>query len=268
MRISEKDAVAGLLELMARLRDPETGCPWDVEQDFSTIAPYTIEEAYEVADAIERGDMADLKDELGDLLLQIVFHSQIAKEKGLFAFEDVARHVTDKMIHRHPHVFGDETAAGAKDVETRIWEDRKAKEPKKQALDSVLDDVPLNLPAVARAQKLQKRAARTGFEWAEAVDVLDKMEEEIIEIREALRGGKQDEIIDELGDVFFVLINFGRMLGVNCEEVIRHANAKFERRFRGMEKDFKALGESIESATFDRREALWQEQKRKEREKV
>src|SRR5688572_15715968 len=183
--MTDPQHISRLLAIMARLRDPVAGCPWDLEQDFATIAPYTIEEAYEVADAIERGDANDIKDELGDLLFQVIFHAQIAKEKGLFTYEDVARHVTQKMIYRHPHVFGEEKAAGARDVEGRIWEERKAGEAKKQALESILDDVPVGLPAVLRAQKLQKRAARVGFEWPEAINVLDKMEEEIQELREA-----------------------------------------------------------------------------------
>lgn len=263
--MNDKSSIKDLLILMSRLRDPENGCPWDIEQDFSTIAPYTIEEAYEVADAIERGDMDDLKDELGDLLLQVVFHSQIAKEKDLFSFADVVKHVTDKMIHRHPHVFGDEKAENAKDVEGRIWEERKAQEGNKQDLDSILDDVPLNLPAILRAQKLQKRAARVGFEWNGAVDVLDKLEEEIEEMREAVRGGKREDMMDELGDLFFVLTNFGRMLGINCEEALRHGNYKFERRFKGIEKDFKQKNKKLEDATLDEMEASWQAQKAKER---
>ncbi len=259
------DPVEALLALMRALRDPENGCPWDIEQDFSSIAPYTIEEAYEVADAIQRGNMNDLKDELGDLLLQVVFHSQIATDENLFTFADVARHVTEKMVHRHPHVFGDETATGPDDVENRIWEDRKAQESNKQALDSVLDDVPVTLPALPRAQKLQKRAARVGFEWAQPADVLDKLEEEIIEMRDALAGGREEEIIDELGDLLFVITNFGRMLGVNCEDALRHANHKFERRFKGMEDDFQKQNIDFSTAPLEQKEKSWQEQKHKER---
>ena len=235
--MDNNQAINDLLALMARLRDP----------------------------AIERADMADLKDELGDLLLQVVFHAQMAKEKGLFTFDDVARHVTGKMIHRHPHVFGDEKAAGAQDVEGRIWEERKAQEGKKQALESALDDVPRNLPALIRAQKLQKRAARVGFEWNAAIDVLDKLEEETHEMREALAGGRREEVIDELGDLFFVLTNFGRMLGVNCEETLRHANTKFERRFKGMESEIKQKGLKMEDVSLEEMEAGWQAQKLKEK---
>ncbi len=263
--MTNDDATKALLALMERLRDPQNGCPWDIEQDFKTIAPYTIEEAYEVADAIERGDMQDFKDELGDLLFQVIFQTQIAKEKGLFTFEDVARHVTQKMIYRHPHVFGDEKAAGAKDVEGRIWEERKAGEAKKQALESILDDVPLGLPAVLRAQKLQKRAARVGFEWPETINVLDKLEEEIKELRESINQKDQKGIHEETGDLLFCVINFGRMLGVDCETSLRDINYKFERRFKGIEKDLKARNIDINDATLEQMEQLWQEQKLKER---
>jgi len=258
-------AMNDLLDLMKSLRDPETGCPWDIEQNFKTIAPHTIEEAYEVADAIERDDMDDLKDELGDLLLQVVFHSQIATDEGLFSFDDVAMHVTNKMIHRHPHVFGNETADSANDVEQRIWEERKATEKNKQNLESVLDDVPRNFPSVMRAQKLQKRAANVGFEWNEAIDVLDKLEEEIEEMRAAIKGGKTEEMKDELGDLFFVLINFGRMLGLDCENSIRMTNQKFERRFKGVEAAIKAKGQTMKDSTLDEMESYWQAEKKKER---
>lgn len=265
--LSEENDVLALLKLMARLRSPDGGCPWDLEQTFKTIAPYTIEEAYEVADAIQREDMDDLKDELGDLLLQVVYHAQMASEEKLFNFQDVARHVTDKMVHRHPHVFGDETAHDAGDVENNIWEERKALEDskKKKVQESVLDDVPLNLPALKRAQKLQKRAAKVGFEWDQAIDVLDKMEEEVKEMREAIRNGKQEEIIDELGDLFFVLTNFGRMLGTDCENSLTHASEKFIRRFKGMEVDAKADGKDFAALPLDEQEEYWQAQKRKER---
>lgn len=265
--MNEKDPVKAILKLMARLRDPDGGCPWDIEQDFKSIAPYTVEEAYEVADAIAREDMDDLKDELGDLLLQVVYHAQMASEEGLFTFGDVARHVTDKMIHRHPHVFGDEQAHSAGDVENKIWEERKALEAnkKKKVQNSVLDDVPANLPALKRAQKLQKRAAKVGFEWDEAIDVLDKMEEEVAEMRAAIKSGKQEEVIDELGDLFFVLTNFGRMLGTDCENALTHANLKFIRRFKGMEEDSKADGKDFSTLPLDEQEAYWQAQKAKER---
>lgn len=254
-----------LLDVMARLRNPDGGCPWDLAQNFASIAPYTIEEAYEVADAIDRGDREALKDELGDLLFQVVYHAQMAREQGAFSFEDVVTSVTEKMIRRHPHVFGNGSAASAADVEKRIWEEEKAKE--KPNRESVLDDVPLALPALRRAQKLQNRAARVGFEWAKPDHVLDKMEEEIAEMREALAGGKEDEIKDELGDLFFVLTNFGRMLGVDCEETARQANSKFERRFKGMEKDILQKYKDWKKASLDEMESLWQAQKLKERAK-
>ena len=263
--MDNSSAIKNLLALMARLRNPETGCPWDIEQNFKTIAPYTIEEAYEVADAIESNNMDDLKDELGDLLLQVVFHAQMAKEQNLFTFDDIAAHVTTKMIHRHPHVFGEEKATSADDVENRIWDQRKALEKQEAMQESILDDVPQNLPALLRAQKLQKRAASVGFEWAHPDDVLDKMEEEIAEMREALENEKQDEILDELGDLFFVLTNYGRMLGANCEDVLRQSNNKFSRRFKGIESDFKEKSLSLKEATLTEMEASWQDQKRKEK---
>jgi MazG family protein len=259
------EATQALLDLMARLRNPDGGCPWDLAQDFKSIAPYTVEEAYEVADAIQRGDMDELKDELGDLLLQVVFHAQMASEKGLFDFAQVARHVTAKMIHRHPHVFGGDQAASAGDVENRIWEERKDQEKKRRSLESILDDVPLALPAIKRAQKLQKRAARVGFEWEKAADVLDKMEEEIAEMREAIAGGREAEIADELGDLFFVLTNFGRMLGADCEEALHGANRKFTRRFQGIERELKARGKSFSEASLAEMEEIWQQEKRKEK---
>ena len=267
MKQNNKDAIFELIAVMQKLRDPNGGCPWDLEQTFKSIAPYTIEEAYEVADAVERGNMHELKDELGDLLLQVIYHAQMADEEGHFNFNDVAHQVTQKMIHRHPHVFGDEKAASAGDVENRIWEERKDQEKKRQGLESILDDVPLALPAIKRAQKLQKRAARVGFEWATAADVLTKMEEEIIEMREALACGKQDEITDELGDLFFVLTNFGRMLGADCEESLQHANRKFTRRFKGIESELKARNKKFEDVTLDEMEQIWQDQKKIEKSK-
>lgn len=257
-----------LIKVMAQLRNPDGGCPWDIEQTYETIAPYTIEEAYEVSDAVQRKDMDGLKDELGDLLLQVVYFTQMASEDGLFTFADVAQHVTDKMVHRHPHVFGDEKAESARDVEGRIWEERKAQEANKQHLDSLLDDVPVALPAIMRAQKLQKRAARVGFEWDEPVDVLDKMEEEIAELREALANKDDENAMEELGDMFFVLTNLGRMLGFDSEESLRLANLKFERRFRGIESEFKVDNKDLKAASLDDMEASWQRQKLKEKKSV
>jgi len=262
-----QNQIDGLLDVMARLRDPDTGCKWDIEQTYATIAPYTIEEAYEVADAIDRGDMNDLKEELGDLLLQVVFHAQMAKEDGTFTFDDVVTTVTDKMISRHPHVFGDVNAKDADHV-TEIWEQQKEAEKARKdgnAPSSVLDDVTMGLPAIKRAQKLQKKAAKTGFEWDHPAHVLDKFEEEIAEMREAIESGNQDEIIDELGDLFFVLTNFGRMLGADCEESLRHANNKFTRRFTGMERDSIAQDIDFVALSLEEKEKLWQLQKQKER---
>ena len=254
-----------LIDVMARLRNPDGGCPWDLKQDFASIAPYTLEEAYEVVDAIDRKDMNDLREELGDLLFQVVYHAQMAAEAGHFTFDDVACGISEKMVRRHPHVFGDASAADAKDVEKRIWEDEKAKEKKEKGHESILDDVPKHLPALRRGQKLQNRAARVGFEWPQAVNVLDKMEEEIAEMREAIKGGKQAEMMDEIGDLFFVLTNFGRMLGIDCEEAARQANNKFERRFRGVESALKLKGKTPQDSDLEEMESLWQEEKKKER---
>ncbi len=259
------NSINDLLALMKRLRDPNGGCPWDIEQDFKSIAPYTIEEAYEVFDAIEQGDMAALEDELGDLLLQVVFHAQMAEEAGHFNFNDVAAHVTAKMIHRHPHVFGDTKAENAADVEGRIWEDMKAQEKRKKEQDSILGDVPLALPAVLRAQKLQKRAARVGFEWPEAIQVLDKLEEEIQELRQAIANKDEANVHEEIGDTLFCVINYGRMIGVDCETALRDVNQKFERRFRGIERELKARGKTFEQTTLDEMESIWVSEKLKEK---
>ncbi len=260
-----KKPIDELLAVMARLRDPNGGCPWDLVQDFKSIAPYTIEEAYEVADAIEQNDMPALEDELGDLLLQVVYHAQMAQEAGHFNFDDVAAHVTAKMIHRHPHVFGDAKAADAADVEVRIWEDQKAQEKRKKDQDSILGDVPMALPAVLRAQKLQKRAARVGFEWPEAIQVLDKLEEEIQELREAIANKDQANIHEEIGDALFCVINYGRMIGVDCETALRDVNTKFERRFRGIERELKTRGKTFEQTTLDEMESIWVAEKLKEK---
>ncbi len=252
-----------LLDVMRRLRDPQSGCPWDVAQDFKSIAPYTIEEAYEVAEAIEQGDLKALKEELGDLLLQVAFHARMAEEAGHFDFNDVVNGIAEKMIRRHPHVFGDAQAASPEDVD-KIWAAAKKTE-KNGAAESALDGIPSGVPPMIRAQKLQHRAAKVGFEWTEAAHVLDKLEEETAEMREALASGSKAEMEDELGDLFFVLVNFGRMLGFDCDNALRHANQKFERRFRGMELDIKAENENLEQAGLDKMEAYWQKQKLKER---
>lgn len=258
--------MARLLAIMSRLRDRETGCPWDIEQTFKTIAPYTIEEAYEVADAIDRGDMTDLKDELGDLMFQVVFHSQMADEAGHFRFEDVVAAISDKMIRRHPHVFGD---ADQRDVasQTAAWEAQKAAErdAKGKADSSILADLPVALPALKRAGKLTKRAARVGFDWPDVDRVFDKLDEELAELKAAIKDGSQAHVLEELGDLLFVMANLGRKLDVEPETALRDANAKFERRFRYIEKNIDKTGASIEEASLDAMEKLWLEAKIVER---
>jgi nucleoside triphosphate diphosphatase len=261
---SEKGPIGELRAIMARLRDPETGCPWDVEQDFASIAPYTIEEAYEVAEAIRHGDMDELKEELGDLLLQVVFHSQMAAEAGHFTLDDVARAISDKMIRRHPHVFA---SAGARDADaqTLAWESQKAAErAEKGQASSHLDGVALALPALLRALKLQKRAARAGFDWPETAPIHDKLQEEVGELKAAEASGSADAIEDELGDLLFVSANLARRLSVDPEAALRRANAKFERRFRRMEAIATARGLDFAALTLDEQEALWQQAKSEE----
>jgi MazG family protein len=255
-----------LLEIMARLRDPETGCPWDMEQDFASIAPYTIEEAYEVADAIARGDMSDLREELGDLLLQVVFHSQMADEAGLFDFDAVTEAISDKMIRRHPHVFGDATERDSK-TQTVAWEAQKAAErAAKGAQDpSLLADIPFALPALKRAEKLTKRAARVGFDWPDAERVFEKFEEEAAELRAALKAGDAENAAEEMGDILFVCANLARKLDIDPETALRAANAKFERRFRSIEKALEEKGETLSEATLETMESLWLEAKAAEK---
>jgi nucleoside triphosphate diphosphatase len=262
------EAFRELARIMARLRDPEAGCPWDLEQDFATIAPYTIEEAYEVADAIERGDMGELRDELGDLLFQVMFHSRMAEEAGAFALADVVAAINDKMIRRHPHVFGEKDVRSAHE-QTVAWEVMKAAERARKAAPeapaSALDGVARALPALLRAEKLQKRAARTGFDWTETPPIFDKLEEEVAEVKEAIAGGKADEIEDEIGDLLFVAANLARRLNVDPEQALRKANAKFERRFRAMEAAAAAEGVDFASLSLDAQEAYWQRVKATER---
>jgi MazG family protein len=250
-----------LLAIMARLRDRERGCPWDREQDFATIAPYTIEEAYEVADAIERRDMAALKDELGDLLFQVVFHARMAEETGLFAFDDVAEGVSEKMVRRHPHVFGDVEIADAA-AQTEAWETHKAKERAAAgAAASVLDGVALALPALLRAAKISRRAARIGFDWPDAQGVLAKIREEIVEIEAEIATGDAERLEDEVGDLLFAAANLARKLDVEPETALRRATAKFERRFRRVER--LAVERGI-VRDLDALEALWQQVKKDE----
>ena len=264
-RSSSKHPIEDLIAVMAALRDPDKGCPWDLEQDFTSIAPHTIEEAYEVADAIHRNDMRDLREELGDLLLQPVYHAQMAAEAGCFAIEDVIKDVTAKMIARHPHVFGDQSAANAQDVD-KIWEERKQAEKTARNNDaSALDGVAQGLPALLRAEKLQKKAAKTGFTWPGPAEVLDKLEEELAEMREALQNGTLAQKTDELGDLLFVLANLGRMLGINPETALRECNYKFERRFKGLEKSLKAKSIALQDASLQQMQREWVIQKQKER---
>ena len=253
-----------LIKVMEHLRDPDNGCPWDLEQNSQSIAPHTIEEAYEVADAIQRNDMKDLREELGDLLLQPIYHAQMASEDGTFDIYDVIEDITNKMIHRHPHVFGDQEANTAADV-NELWDKRKALEKPDQTNKSALDGVAQALPALLRAQKLQNKAAKVGFEWEKPERALDKLEEEIAEMREALEKGTIEEKTEELGDLLFVLANFGRMLGINPETALRNCNNKFESRFKGIEEDLKLKNKKMEDTPLEELEDLWQEQKKKER---
>ncbi|WP_417270562.1 nucleoside triphosphate pyrophosphohydrolase [Celeribacter sp.] len=251
------EGIEQLLEIMRRLRDPEGGCPWDIEQDFATISPYTIEEAYEVDDAIARGDMEDLKSELGDLLFQSVFQAQIAADKGLFDFDDVAKSIAAKMISRHPHVFGDESNQKSPEQQTIDWEREKAAERKRRGETRVLDGVAMGLPALMRAQKLQKRAARVGFDWPDASHVLDKIREEAAELEEARDTLTQAEVFEEFGDLLFVVVNLGRHLGVDAEEALRATNAKFIRRFNAVEDRLAAKGKAPSDSDLAEMDALW-----------
>jgi MazG family protein len=254
---------------MARLRDPDSGCPWDCAQDFSTIAPHTIEEAYEVADAIQHGDAGELRDELGDLLFQVVFHARMAEEQGAFTFSDVVEAVCEKMIRRHPHVFGEAKVADA-EAQAEAWEQAKARERLAKrgsmaAEASLLDDVPRGMAELQRAVKLQKRAARVGFDWSAPEPVLDKFTEELGELREAMGSGNMEEMEDELGDLMFVLTNLARQLNIDPAKALRRANAKFELRFRAVEEA--AGGQAaMKGMSLDEMEALWQQVKRRQRE--
>lgn len=256
-----------LLAVMARLRDKDSGCPWDVEQNFTTIAPYTIEEAYEVADAIARDDLAALKDELGDLLLQVVYHAQMASELDRFDFNDVVDGIARKMIRRHPHVFGD--ASREEFLTKDLWQRIKAEEKAERGASSVgsrLDDVPLALPALTRAVKLQKRAAEVGFDWPSLEPVIDKAEEEIAELRSAvsesgIETGRGKRVAEEFGDLLFVMANIARHLKVDPEAALRDANAKFVRRFRSIESALAKEGRKPEDATLEEMDALWDEAK-------
>ena len=296
-RVSEAErAMTALLELMARLRNPDNGCPWDQKQTFATIAPFTIEEAYEVADAIERGDPVQIRDELGDLLFQVVFHAQMAQERGWFDFAQVAGAIHEKLVRRHPHVFGDVRAAGDAEL-SRNWEEMKARERAEAAARggvgsvggkvadvgrnggaagaeiSALADVPRGLPALIRAAKLGKRAGRVGFDWPDARGVREKVSEELREVDEAVAAaagggagaGASPEVVEEMGDLLFALANWSRHLKLDAEEALRAANSKFERRFRDMESLARERGLALERLSPEEWEGLWQEAKMAER---
>jgi ATP diphosphatase len=267
--------IGRLIEIMAALRDPETGCPWDVQQDFGSIAPYTIEEAYEVADAIERGDLIDLNDELGDLLLQVVFHARMAQEQGAFGFDDVVEAITTKMVRRHPHVFGN-AGPGDVDAAKASWEATKRAEkaerraaraapPEEGEAASVLAGVPVALPALTRAEKISRKAASVGFDWPEPAQVIAKVREELAEVEHELQGGNRAALEGEVGDLLFAVANLARHLDVDAEKALRGANAKFERRFRSIESALAAEGRTPAEATLDEMEALWGEAKASER---
>jgi len=272
--IKPSSDISGLLEIMARLRDPENGCPWDVEQDFNSIAPYTIEEAYEVADAIERDDMDDLRLELGDLLLQSVYHAQMASEAGHFDFGDVVHGITAKMIRRHPHVFGTEDVTAeeysAKGMEEGTWERIKAEEkaeaetrrmelglPPKRETANYLDEVPSGLPALTGALKLQKRASKVGFDWNDMSSVLDKVREEIDELEEAISEKEHKDREEEMGDLLFVMVNVCRHLKIDPEYALRGCNRKFRTRFAFIENELKVAGSSLEKANLQEMDNLW-----------
>lgn len=260
-----------LLEIMRALRDPQTGCPWDLQQDFQSLIPYTLEEAYEVADAIERNDLGDIKSELGDLLFQIVFYSQLATEQQAFDFNEVAQAISDKLTRRHPHVFSDAKITNAEE-QTKAWEKLKQQERKNKAdndslILSHLDDVSRTLPSLMRAEKLQKRAAREGFDWPEIKGVIDKVYEELKEVQHELDNENQDsaKIEDEVGDLFFSCVNLSRHAGVDAENCLRKANLKFERRFRELEKIATNKGLQIKEMDTNELEDLWQEVKKQEK---
>jgi MazG family protein len=261
MNVTDADpqSIETLLAIMKQLRDPETGCPWDVKQDFQSIAPYTLEEAYEVVDAIEEGDETGLRNELGDLLFQVVYHAQMAHEAGWFGFEDVVAAVCEKMIRRHPHVFADEVIEDA-EAQTRAWE--KHKDSERGTSDSVLAGVPRALPALTRAEKLQRKASRVGFDWPSIHGVSDKVEEELEELREEINNQADiSALIDESGDLLFAAVNLVRHAGVDSEVALRHGNRKFVRRFRQVEKFCEAAGQSVSDTDLDTLDLYWEQAK-------
>jgi len=258
-------SVPRLLEIMARLREPAGGCPWDLEQDFRSIAPYTLEEAYEVADAAERGDLDDLKEELGDLLLQVVFHAQMASEQGAFDFGDVVEGICDKLVRRHPHVFGAASVDSAA-AQTEAWERIKAEERTGRGPAGVLDDVPIGLPALTRASKLGRRASRVGFDWPDAAGPRRKVDEELAELDAAVAGAEEREAVEaEFGDLLFAIVNYARHLGIDPESALRRGNEKFIRRFRQVEAHAAGSGVALEEAGIDQLDRWWEDAKRWER---
>lgn len=263
--MSHRD-IGELLALMAMLRDPQRGCPWDRQQTFRTIAPYTLEEAFEVADAIEQDDMPALREELGDLLFQVVFHARMAEEAGFFAFADVVEAITEKMFRRHPHVFGSEEVADAEEQTSR-WEAQKAREraEKSQGGQSLLDGVALGLPALMRAEKLQKRAARAGFDWPEVKGVVAKVYEELREVEQELARDELEALQDEIGDLLFSVVNLARHSGIDAEHALRAANLKFERRFRAVEHGIAAQGKEVSGCSLEELDAEWNKVKEQER---
>lgn len=266
--IHDQDAgIERLLEIMRRLRDPYTGCPWDIEQTFDTIAPYTIEEAYEVADAIERKDWPELEGELGDLLLQTVYHTAMGEEDGTFSFQSVVRAISDKMVARHPHVFGEESRDKSAEQQTRDWEAIKATERARKKQGGALDGVAVGLPALLRAYKLQNRAARVGFDWPSTDQVIDKIQEEAAELVEARDELTHAEMTEEFGDLMFVMANLARHLNIDPEAALRAANAKFTRRFEGVEAKLKEMGKSPDQSDLAEMDALWNAVKIDERNK-
>jgi nucleoside triphosphate diphosphatase len=259
--------IARLIEIMAALRTPGTGCPWDLKQDFSTIAPYTIEEAYEVADAIARSDLDDLREELGDLLLQVAYHARMAEEQGAFDFGDVVFDITQKLLRRHPHVFGDARGLTSEAVE-RLWDRIKSEEKATKGTSvrtGALAGVPVTLPALTRALKLQQKAGKVGFDWNDPMAVLAKIREETGEIEEALRGGAHDNATDEVGDLLFAVINLARHLNADPEGTLRAANQKFERRFAFIERSLAERGKTPEQSTLTEMDALWDAAKAEEK---
>lgn len=262
---NEDAGIERLLEIMRRLRDPETGCPWDIEQDFDSIAPYTIEEAYEVADAIQRRDWPELEGELGDLLLQSVYHTAMGEEAGHFTFQSVVRNISNKMVARHPHVFGDESRDKSAEQQTRDWEAIKAAERAGKAQRGTLDGVAIGLPAMTRAVKIQKRMARVGFDWDQTESVLEKIIEECGELIEARDAMDQDEAEAEFGDILFVMANLARHLDIDPETAVRRTNAKVERRFKEIERRLADIGKTPSDSTLAEMDALWNAIKADER---